>query len=155
MWVKKGDIVKAFIRGETGNGEVFFSNKNKHPVEFRVNSHFFLKEIEHVVVGMKKGETKETTLSPDESYGYRKEELIKTLPRGYHTEKKKKGDRLTYFDFKQKKAIEGIVIESQPKTLVVDFNHSLCGQSVKYNVEVLDIVKKNQYIYYSDNQADT
>lgn len=142
--IRKGDIVKAFIRGETEHGEIFFSNSDTLPVEFRVDSNFFLKGIEHVVVGMRKGEKKDVILPPDDTFGYKNDELIEIIPRGFHEQGMKEGDTLTYFDYKSKKPMDGVIIESHPKILVVDFNHSLCGKSIKYNVEIVDIVKKDQ-----------
>jgi FKBP-type peptidyl-prolyl cis-trans isomerase 2 len=144
MCIQEGDIVKAYIRGETEGGEIFFSNSDTLPVEFCVNSDFFLKGIEQVVTGMKKGETKNAVLSSDDSFGSRTDELIKIIPRGFHEQDKGEGDTLTYFDYKNKKPMDGIIIEAHPKTLMVDFNHSLCGKTIKYNVEIVDIVKKGQ-----------
>jgi peptidylprolyl isomerase len=144
MQVRKGDIVKAFIYGETENGNVFFSNRDKLPVEFRVDSNFFLKGIENVVIGIKKGETKNAVLSPNDSFGHRKDELIKIIPRGFHEQKLEEGDTITYFDYKRNIPMDGVIIESYPKILVVDFNHTLCGKSIIYNVEVLDVFKKEQ-----------
>lgn len=143
MQIKKGDIIKAYIRAETENGDVFFSNSDTLPVEFRVDSGFFLKGIENIVISMKKGEIKNTLLSPDDSFGYRSDDLIKIIPRSFHEQEMKEGDTLTYFDYKRKKPMDGIIIESYPKILVVDFNHFLCGKSVKYNVEIVDIIKKD------------
>jgi FKBP-type peptidyl-prolyl cis-trans isomerase SlpA len=152
MSIEKGDIIKAYIKGETENGTLFFSNANTLPVEFCVGSNFFLKGIEHIVVGMEKGEKKDAVLSPEDSFGYKTNELIKIIPRGFHEQEMEEGDMVTYFDYKRKKPMDGVVITSHPKTLVVDFNHSLCGKTIKYDVEVVDIVKKGRR--NKEDQAD-
>jgi len=152
MKINKGDIIKAFIEGKTKKGKVFFSNKDRLPIEFRVDSNFFLKGIENVIIGMKKGEVKNVDLSPDESFGYKNDQFIKTIPRCYHEQNLKKGDTLSYFDYKNSRPLSGTVIKAFPKTLIVDFNHPLCGESINYNVEIVDIIK-NKYPEVSSNNT--
>jgi len=73
---KIGDKVKVLFEGCLVDGTVFGSTPDAEPFEFTIGEENMLPGFENAVVGMKKGDTKNITLTPNEAYGPHKKELV-------------------------------------------------------------------------------
>jgi FKBP-type peptidyl-prolyl cis-trans isomerase 2 len=92
---EEDDIVTIEYTGTYENGTVFdTSDKDKaqaagvytplrtyEPMSFTLGQGGLIKGFENAIVGMKVGQEKEFTLSPEEAYGYPKKELIQVIDR--------------------------------------------------------------------------
>lgn len=81
MSIKKGDKIKVHYIGELTDGTQFDTSIGKEPLEFTVGSGMVVTGFDKAVIGMDIGETKKVTLSPDEAYGRRTDEMTVDIPR--------------------------------------------------------------------------
>ena len=89
------------------------------------------------------GETKSITLSPDEAYGPRDEELLHTV------EKEVFGSDvvpnpgmvlgMTIERHGQKHKIPALILEVKGDQVIIDFNHPLAGKTLNYQLTLKEI----------------
>ncbi|MBW2173515.1 MAG: FKBP-type peptidyl-prolyl cis-trans isomerase [Deltaproteobacteria bacterium] len=78
---ENGNFVKVEYTGKFEDGETFDSNRNGHPLEVEVGTGGVIKGFDDALIGMAVDEEKTFTLSPEEAYGERNEELEQSFMR--------------------------------------------------------------------------
>ena len=89
--VGNGNFVKVKYTGTLQNGDVFDTSKDAHPLEVEVGAGSVIKGFEDALMGMAQNEKKTFTISHEEAYGARKDDLEQTfqrseLPEGFDTQ---------------------------------------------------------------------
>jgi len=137
---KTGDSVKVHYTGKLQEGDVFDSSEGREPLEFRIGDGKVIPGFEQGVVGMEVGEKKNISISPEEGYGIRNEELVavieKTLlPSDVDTSV---GQQL---QVKQQdgNVIQLVVTAETEENVTLDANHPLAGKTLLFDVELVEI----------------
>ena len=137
---KTGDSAKVHYTGKLQEGDVFDSSEGREPLEFRIGDGKVIPGFEQGVVGMEVGEKKNISISPEEGYGIRNEELVavieKTLlPSDVDTSM---GQQL---QVKQQdgNVIQLVVTEETEENVTLDANHPLAGKTLLFDVELVEI----------------
>ncbi|OGN56199.1 MAG: hypothetical protein A3D96_01945 [Chlamydiae bacterium RIFCSPHIGHO2_12_FULL_44_59] len=116
------------------------SNVGEDPLVFVHGSHQVFPALEVALTGLKPGDTKQILLQAEEAYGpvlseAYKEVEIETIPEKYRYA----GAVLGVQD-----PAGGVypirVHEVRPDKVVLDFNHPLAGQSLRFDVKVVDVI---------------
>ena len=135
-----GDLVSVHYTGKLKDGEVFDSSKDRDPLEFTLGDKALLPGFEDGVVGMKPGDTKSVTLEPENAFGDRREDLLLKLP------KKEFPQHITPSIGLQLRLsntsgndMTVVVTEVGEETVTLDGNHPLSGQTVVFDIELLEI----------------
>lgn len=137
---RSGDKVKVHFTGKMEDGEIFATSQGHAPLEFQVGDGTVLPGVDRAIEGMKMGQSKTVTLTPDEGFGSPNESLILTVERTQFPE-----------DFEPKEGMELQV--PQPDGSVVffkilkvmsdhvqlDANHPLAGKTLTFELELLEI----------------
>lgn len=139
MIVKKGSFVKFHYMGRLKNNKVFASTKGKKPLECRVGKEEIIKGIEEGLVGMKKLEKKEIIVSPEDAYGQRIEELVKKMPKNILQGKDIETGQSVNLKSKRGDILEAKVLAVQEDTITIDLNHPLAGETLKFDIEIVEI----------------
>ena len=146
MWgnmteAKTGDRVKVHFTGYLEDGTVFGSTMGEAPFEFIIGEKNMLPGFEQAVIGMKKGDTKTITLSPEEAYGLHKKELVTDMQRsGFPKEIKLEiGKRLRV------RTQDGIytmvtIKDFTEDSIVLDENDPLAGKTLTFKIELVEIL---------------
>ena len=137
----QGDNVKIHYTGKLEDGRVFDSSRDREPLEFKLGDGQIIPGFENGVVGMEIGETRNLEVDPDEAYGQRREDLVVHVPSGEFP------DHITpeiglQLQIKQQDGTPfGVVItEITDEHVTLDANHPLAGQTLYFEVELVDIV---------------
>lgn len=135
-----GDLVSVHYTGKLKNGEVFDSSKDRDPLEFTLGNKELLAGFEDGVVGMKPGESKSVTLEPQNAFGNRSEDLLLKLP------KKEFPQHITpsvglqlRLSNAEGKEMTVVITEVGEESVTLDGNHPLSGQTVVFDIELLEI----------------
>ncbi len=135
-----GNLVSVHYTGKLNNGEVFDSSKDRDPLEFTLGKEELLAGFEDGVVGMKPGESKSVTLEPENAFGDRQEDLLLKMP------KKEFPQNITPSVGLQLKLSNAsgsdmtvVVTEVGEDSVTLDGNHPLSGQTVVFDIELLEI----------------
>lgn len=146
MWgnmteAKTGDRVKVHFTGYLEDGTVFGSTMGEAPFEFSIGEKNMLPGFEQAVIGMKKGDTKTITLSPEEAYGLHKKELVTVMQRsGFPKEIKLEiGKRLRV---RTQAGIYTMVTikDFTEDSIVLDENDPLAGKTLTFKIELVEIL---------------
>jgi len=137
---KSGDKVRIHFTGKTQEGDVFASSHGNEPLEFKIGEGNLLPGIEKAVEGMGKGEQKTVTLSPEEGYGERHDELILDVNRaefpkefqpevGMHLQVPQPDGSFVIFE----------VLDVSNNSVKIDANHPLAGKILTFDLHLLEI----------------
>lgn len=96
--------------------------------------------LEKALAGLKVGDTKEVVVSPEEGFGERDEELVLEVDRSEmpRPESVEVGDELVAESPDGEEAVMRVV-EVKPDAVVLDGNHPLAGETLRYSVVVRDV----------------
>lgn len=136
--VKAGDTISVDYTGRFEDGSVFDSSLEKTPLEFTVGAGKMIKGFDEGVVGMKIGETKLITISPEDAYGAYDSNLIRVYDRNAPELSSlgtlKVGMELSVGG----RPIVGIIGVTDGN-VTIDFNHKLAGKTLIFEVTLLSI----------------
>ena len=137
--VSEGSTVKVDYT-LTVDGKVIDSSKGHDPLQFKVGSHQVIPGFEKAVLGMKVGQKKSFTVSPEEGYGPVNpkafQEISKTqLP----SDITPKAGMTLYAHGKDNRPVPVKIKEVKGDVVVIDLNHPLAGKTLKFDIEVVEI----------------
>ena len=135
-----GDTVKVHYTGTLGDGTVFDSSRERDPLEFELGAEQVIPGFEDAVRGLEVGESVEVSLSPEEGYGHRNEELLvdvarSDLPEDLEPEVGQTLEVRTEDD----EPMAAWVAEIGDEQITVDLNHPLAGRELNFEVELVDL----------------
>lgn len=150
--VDSGNLVKANYTGKLENGQVFDSSEEDiareagvynsereyNPVEIRVGEGQLIPGFENALRGMKEGEKKEVAVPPEEAYGPKRDELYKGI--GMDAFKQANIDPQEGMVLETEIGM-GVVEEVKENEVMVNFNHPLAGNTLHFEIELVEIVE--------------
>ena len=120
--------------------EIVESTQGKEPLEYVQGKGDLLPKLEEALVGMKKGDKKIVTLSPQDGYGDVDPEAFRELPISVLPENVEPQEGLVLeLESSDGDKIPAVIMEIQKDTIIVDLNHPLAGEELKFDVEIVDI----------------
>ncbi len=138
--LKNGDTVKVHYTGTLEDGRVFDTSRERDPLEFKVGEGRIITGFENGVVGMEIGETRDIEVPPDEAYGSRREELVMEIPANEFPEHITPEVGMQLQIKQQDGTPFGVVItDVADEAVTLDANHPLAGQTLYFQVELLEI----------------
>jgi peptidylprolyl isomerase len=140
MKVKNGHNIHVHYRGTLNDGTEFDnSHKNGQTFKFEVGSRQIISGFSDTVLGMKAGETKSVTLTPEQAYGPRNPQAKQiVLKEAFGPD----------FEFIVGGNIQGNgpagpfvakIEEVSDTEVVLDMNHPFAGQDLNFEIEVVSI----------------
>ncbi|MBE9536743.1 MAG: peptidylprolyl isomerase [Proteobacteria bacterium] len=139
--VKNGDTVKIHYTGKLNDGSVFDSSEGREPLEFKVGGNMVVPGFENGVIGMKKGDNKTISISPEEAYGERREDQVNVVERTQLPEDMEPEVGMALQATGQDGSVIPVAItEVNEKTVTVDANHPLAGKELIFDLELVEIV---------------
>lgn len=139
MPVKKGDKIKVDYTGTLEDGSTFDSTAGKEPIEFEVGAGQLIKGFDEAVVGMKKGEEKDITITADQAYGDHREELIQKVPREQlPKDQEPKKDMFLMVGLPNGQQFPAKIVDVTKDIVSIDMNHPLAGKNLKFKIKVVE-----------------
>ncbi|MCH8899093.1 MAG: peptidylprolyl isomerase [Acidobacteria bacterium] len=137
LTVQDGDLVEVHYVGTLEDGSTFDSSRERGtPLSFTVGSGQVIVGFDDAVRGLRVGETRTHTMSPEAAYGVRSDDNIYEVPYGPSQADVQVGDEVTLNN-----GLPAIVLEVRAETVLLDANHALAGESLTFEVEVLSITR--------------
>ena len=143
---KKGDRVRIHYEGKLEDGSVFdttYDRFDRAELEIVVGEQNIMPALDDAIIGMEIGEKKTVTVPPEEGHGLRDEAMVLSFKR----------DELPNYIFPAEKTVQrvpnpkqegdwvdGIVTHVDDKVVIVDANFPLAGQTLIFELELVDIV---------------
>tara|TARA_R110002096_G_scaffold6409_1_gene29654 strand:- start:14070 stop:14498 length:429 start_codon:yes stop_codon:yes gene_type:complete len=137
---KSGDTVKIHYTGTLADGTQFDSSAGQDPLEFALGSGQVIPGFDAAVDGMAVGDSKKVDIPPEQAYGERHDQLIQQVPKSALPDdmEAEVGMQL------QSQSPDGqvmnlMVAEVAEETITVDGNHPLAGQTLTFDIELVEI----------------
>lgn len=128
------DTTDVDVALETG---VYHDNRDYKPLEFRVGEGNVIPGIEDAVREMDVGEERTVQVSPEEAFGERAESKVVEVPRE-DLEARSDTDAAEGELVTSEAGQTGWITDVDERTVTVDFNHELAGETLAFEIRVLD-----------------
>jgi len=147
MTAKNGDKVKVHYTGKLTSGMQFDSSSGREPLEFTVGAGQMIKGFDAAIPGMKVGDKKTIEIPPQEAYGDRSEEAMIEFPKTNIPAdmQLEVGMQLSLRD-QDGRPIPVVVREIKEEVIVLDANHFLAGETLIFDIELMDIESESKII---------
>jgi len=138
--VENGLFVSIDYKGTLDNGTVFDTSADREPLEFQMGEGQVIKGMEENLMGMALNEKKSFTLTPENAYGERDDNLTQTFSKSdLPPEMDPQPGQIIGLQTQNGQQIPGTITEVRDEDFSVDLNHPLAGQSLTFDVEVVGI----------------
>jgi FKBP-type peptidyl-prolyl cis-trans isomerase 2 len=137
---KQGDTVRVHYTGTLEDGQEFDSSRGLDPLTFTIGAGAVIPGFDDAVTGMAVGDEKRVTIPAADAYGPRRDELTVRIPR---TElppdlELEEGPQLRMEQDDQSLVVT--VRELDDETVTLDANHPLAGESLTFDLRLVEIV---------------
>lgn len=137
---KNGDTVKVHYTGSLSDGTVFDSSQDREPLEFQIGSQQIIPGFEKEVTGMEVGESKTFTVTPEEGYGDRNEQMLIDVEREQLPSEIDPEEGMMLQVRGQDGSVSNVVVsEVTDDKVTLDANHPLAGKDLTFEVKLEEI----------------
>lgn len=138
--IKSGDTISVEYTGKLDNGEVFDTSEGREPLTFEVGAGQLIKGFDEAVVDMSVGDSKTVTVTPEEAYGERREDLFISMPLGnVPPDMTLEVGMMVQLTDKSGNPVPAIVTDIGSENVTLDINHPLAGKELTFDIKVVDI----------------
>jgi peptidylprolyl isomerase len=139
---KTGDNVRVDYTLTIEDGTVYDTSVGRSPLEFTLGNNQVIKGFENAVVGMKPGDKKTVTLPPSEAYGERDESLVSEIPRSaLSANVTPEVGQMLQGQNESGQLVTVKIIEVNDTTVKIDANSPLAGETLTFEITLVEIVK--------------
>ncbi len=137
--VSAGDTITVHYTGRFENGKIFDTSVGGLPFKFTVGTGRIIKGFDNAVIGMKEGEKRTVTITPDMSYGTWREDLIIDIPQSQiPSDTKLQKGAYTPVVYKTGRVCPARVIEIDDDCVKLDLNNPLVGETLIFEIEIVE-----------------
>jgi peptidylprolyl isomerase len=154
MPVKGGDTVRVHYTGTLDDGTEFDSSKDRDPLEFAVGMGQVIPGFEAAVVGLEPGESTKAVLAAIDAYGFRNEALVQPIPLADFGEEKPFLGGVVSLVAPDGSEMPGLISKIEGDEVMIDMNHPLAGETLTFEIELVEIVDPAQAAAAAAERAD-
>ena len=121
------------------NGELVESSEGGAPFGFVFGRSQIIPGLEKGLRGLEEGDTAAITVSPEDGYGLRREELLQGIPRNYFPQDADLKPGMAFQTMGPQGPVSFTVHDIQNDTVIADFNHPLAGEILHFDVRVTEV----------------
>ena len=133
-----GDTVKVHYTGTLIDGTVFDTSVGREPLEFTIGQGQLISGFEEAVLGMKVGESKTVNIPAAQAYGQYRDDLVFIMERSQLPDNIEAGQQLQMMQ-PDGTVFVVTVINVSETIATVDANHSLAGEDLIFEIELVEI----------------
>ncbi len=115
------------------------SNVGAEPLTFVQGSHNIIPGLESSLDGMKTGDSKQVTVKPENAYGPVNKDAVSEIKKDQIPQDSLKIGTVLQGQNPDGQVIIARVVEIKEDTVLLDYNHPLAGQTLHFNVKILDV----------------
>ncbi len=124
----------------TVDGQVIDTTEGKTPIEFVHGDGTIIPGLARQLEGLKAGDAKVVTVSPEEGYGKVTPDAIKEVPKDvFPKDVEIKAGQVYEFQGEGGTGFPGIVSEIKEQTILMNFNHPLAGKELTFDIKIVKV----------------
>ncbi len=137
---EEGNTVKILFSIRLDDGSVVGTSSEQSELTFTLGQRKILKSLEEGVIGMKVGDLKKISISPEQGYGqYNKDLVLRVDREEFPPDVELKAGRTVQYQNRDGERVNLVVNDVDENTVTVDGNHPLAGLDLIYEVKVIAI----------------
>lgn len=121
------------------SGEVVDSTFDKQPATFKVGDGNLLPGFEQAIYGLKAGDKRSLSISPEQGFGQGNPQNIQVMPRSQFQDMELSEGLLVIFNDAANAELPGVVKAFDDSQVTIDFNHPLAGKALSFDVEIIEV----------------
>jgi FKBP-type peptidyl-prolyl cis-trans isomerase SlyD len=123
------------------DGKLIDQSKDDSPLEYIQGAKQIIPGLEKALVGLNVGDEKVVEVKPTEGYGERDPDDIVEIPRANLPDSLdlSVGAPLKVKDSESGESFSAYIVESDPETVTLDFNHPLAGRTLNFHVKIVNL----------------
>jgi FKBP-type peptidyl-prolyl cis-trans isomerase SlyD len=139
--VQQDAVVAIDYTLKDSNGHLIDSSEGLAPLEYLHGHNNLIPGLEKELLGLSAGDEKQVVVPPEQAYGPRQENATQIIPsEAFPPDMQvEPGMALEMRDTATEQVFEVFVIEVTPEGVVVDFNHPLAGETLHFDVKIVDV----------------
>jgi len=146
MKIEKNSLVKLayILKYDDANGDIIENVSPENPLEITVGTEDLLEKFEEKILGLKKDDTFEFVLSPEDAYGNYDEEGIVGVPKTELLAETE--DDVVILEgmiipvvTDDGEEMEAVVLDIENEIVTLDFNHPLAGETLYFSGKIVEI----------------
>jgi FKBP-type peptidyl-prolyl cis-trans isomerase 2 len=134
------DTTHSDVAEETGLAE-HLPDREYEPLTFEVGDGEIIEGVTEALIGLAEGDETTITVPPEKAYGERTDDrIVERNPFEYEQILKSEGRSLELgMQIESKNGHIGEVTHIDPELMRIDFNHQLAGETLEFDLAVLDV----------------
>lgn len=142
MEITKDTVVTIDYRLHLGDGKYIEESEHDDPLVYLHGYEEIVPGLEKALEGKKAGDQVKATVSPEDGYGEYDPDAVEEVPREeFPADLELEAGGIVTATDEEGDEVEFTVKELKEKTVVVDFNHSLAGKTLHFEVTVREVRK--------------
>lgn len=139
MQVAKDRVVRFHYTLKDVDGGLIESSEGAQPLAILWGHGGLIAGVERALDGLVAGDSVEVTVSPEDGYGQRRDDLLQRLPKKYFRQPDKlKPGMVT--EIRTERGVRVVTVVKTGMTVIdVDGNHPLAGQTLQFAIQVVDV----------------
>lgn len=121
------------------NGDVVDSTFDKKPATFKVGDGSLLPGFEQAIYGLKAGDKRSLSISPEQGFGQGNPQNVQVMPRSQFQDMELSEGLLVIFNDAANAELPGVVKAFDDSQVTIDFNHPLAGKALSFDVEIIEV----------------
>jgi FKBP-type peptidyl-prolyl cis-trans isomerase SlpA len=121
------------------NGDVVDSTFDKKPATFKVGDGNLLPGFEQAIYGLKAGDKRSLSISPEQGFGQGNPQNVQVMPRSQFQDMELSEGLLVIFNDAANTELPGVVKAFDEDQVTIDFNHPLAGKALSFDVEIIEV----------------
>jgi len=138
MMIENGKKVKIHYT-LTVDGAVIDTSRNAEPFVYQQGNGQVIPGLEHALIGLKPGDSREIYVGPDDAYGPIKPEAVLEVPRDQIPMDGLEVGQMLKGSDAEGRSLHGTIKHIGEDKVTVDFNHPLAGKELFFEIEIVDV----------------
>jgi FKBP-type peptidyl-prolyl cis-trans isomerase 2 len=155
MTITDGDAVTIEYVGRLTDGTVFDTSdealareagiaeenpeREFEPLTIQIGDDKVIAGLQDALLGMAEGETELVQIPPERAYGEYREDRVGEYDREAFEEMLGGREATEGVEVETEEGLPGEVVDVGPETVTVDFNHELAGETLSFEIEIVDV----------------
>ncbi|WP_409522640.1 FKBP-type peptidyl-prolyl cis-trans isomerase [Nitrincola sp. MINF-07-Sa-05] len=139
MQIAENTVVSIHYTLSNTAGEVMDSSEGQDPLAYLHGANNIIPGLENALVGKASGDSLQVVVEPDQGYGEVREELIQSVDRSNFVDIAEIQVGMQFMAQTPWGEQPVTVVEVEGDNVVLDGNHPLAGQTLTFDVKVVDV----------------
>jgi len=141
--IEEGKQVSLHYTGTLDDGTEFDSSYNRdEPLTFVVGSGQMIPGFENNIMGLKKGDKNNFSLTPDQAYGQPRANMFQIFPRTeFPDDFEIVVGSMINVPTQDGQVHPAVIDQADDIKVILDFNHPLAGKNLNFKIHIVDITK--------------